>query len=75
MRITAYTIMGSFQFLRNQMKKEFKRVGIVKTAEKYGYFMQVLGEAPYMNNMTIHQMKTVIEELNKLEDGIYNKEG
>lgn len=66
--VTMYVGIGSFQYLRKVMNKEFKRVGVTKAKDKYGYFMQVLGYAPTLNNMSISEMEIVITELQKLPD-------
>jgi hypothetical protein len=71
---TYYTFIGAFKPLRNQMNKEFKRVGITNIKEKRWFFQKVLGEVPYISEMTIAQLERVIEELQSLEDNHFAKD-
>lgn len=61
-----YTTIGMFGYLRKELRKEFKRVGISKVKDKYGYCIQVLGKAPYLNEMSLSEMETVIRALRVL---------
>jgi len=69
---TMYIGIGAFGYLRRVMNKEFKRVGITKAKDKYGYFMEVLKEAPTLKEASIIQMEKVIQELRKLPDAYFS---
>jgi hypothetical protein len=68
-------IAGFFQQhndLRNEMKNEFKKKGY-SLKEKRFILGQVLGYAPYFSDMTISEMKEVIDYLKKTnKDEAYN---
>lgn len=69
---TAYFNMGAYQYLRRMMNTEFKRVGITKPKDKYGYFLEVLGSAPLLNALSLSEMERVITSLTALKDHHYS---
>lgn len=63
-----YTVFGLYPILRRELNNHFKRLGFKDLKEKRWFLCKVLGYSPYFSEMTINELKIVIEELNKYKD-------
>lgn len=60
-----YTVFGLYPILRRELNNHFKRLGFKDLKEKRWLLSKVLGYSPFFSEMTINELKKVIEELNK----------
>ncbi|MGN7324919.1 hypothetical protein ACTHPT_14715 [Bacillus altitudinis] len=60
-----YTVLGLYPILRRELNNHFKRLGFKDLKEKRWFLSNVLGYSPFFSEMTINELKKVIEALSK----------